>query len=183
MNTFKKALAGATIAAVLGAAPTAQAASVAVDVDISLPNMLILYAYNDIDLSITAGELAGLYTTCSSVDPAVGCAVEETTTTGAIVSGAVDLDIGSVVAATNTTATVRLNRSWGVRGMGFTSYDESIVLDSGDGVTAVAIEDIVTAPSMTLTTGYVDLTLDLDNLDGDNDGFTEADYTITVVGS
>lgn len=178
MRNLSKAL---LASAVLAAMPVANAATLDVDVDITLPNIIILYAYTDIDLTIAVDQLGPLLDTACTSD---NCSVDEGATTGALTTlgMTLDLDIASTVSPTlGTNPTIRLDNSWGVRGIGFSTYNESVTALAGNEVINLAIEDLG-APSLSLQTGYVEFDIDLTNPDADNDGSIEANYTITVTG-
>ncbi len=158
------------------AAPVTNAASLDVDVDIDLPNVVILYGYTDIDLTMAADQFGPLLdSNCTTDDCAVG---DNTPKTGEINAGLVDLAFTNNAAGTNPTIT--LDNSWGVRSFGYTSLQPSIVDNGSDAsVGNLAIEQITT-PSPTLQTGSVSFDLDLSQITTDN---VSASYTITVVGS
>lgn len=182
MKILKKALLGSAVAAVISTTPVTQAASLDVDVDITLPNIIILYAYTDIDLTIAADQLGPLLDTACSADD---CTVDQGATTGVLTALGTTLDLAIASAASpGTNPTVRLDNSWGVRGVGFTTYDESVTALGGNEVLNLAIEDLG-APSLALQTGYVEFDLNVAAVagpDADGDGFIEANYTITVTG-
>jgi hypothetical protein len=175
-------LATAVTAASLGTLSTAQAATLNVDVDITLPEIIILYAYTDIDLDIAADQLGPLLeAACTSDDCEIDLGTKSDTL--AALGTTLDLDIASDIApVVGANPTITLDNSWGVRGIGFANYDESIAADVGNEVLNLVIEDLG-APSLAVQTGSVSFDLDLSNPDFDNDGFIEANYTITVVGS
>lgn len=158
------------------AAPVTNAASLDVDVDIELPNVVILYGYTDIDLTMTADQFGPLLdSNCTTDDCAVG---DNTTQSGVLNNGSVDLAFTNNAAGTNPTIT--LNNSWGVRSFGYSSLAPSIVDNGSDApVQNLAIEQITT-PSASLQTGYVEFDLDLSQINTDS---VRASYTITVVGS
>ena len=179
MKILKKALLASAVTAAFASAPSIQAATLDVDVDITLPNVIILYAYTDIDLTIAADQLGPLLdTACTSDD----CEVDMGATTGILTALGTTLDLAlTSPAAPGADPTVRLDNSWGVRGLGFSTYNESVTPLAGNEVLNLTIEDLG-APSLTLQTGYVEFDLDVSDPDPDNDGFIEANYTITVTG-
>ena len=179
MKFFKKALiASAVTAASFGALSTASAATLDVDVDITLPEVIILYAFTDIDLTLAADQIGPLLDNTCTTDQ---CAVDMGVTTGVITAGAVDLGL-TVTPTAGADLTVTLNNSWGVRGLGFANYAETITAGADNEVTSLVIEDLG-APTLELQTGFVSFDIDSANPDPDADGFVEANYTITVVGS
>jgi hypothetical protein len=180
MNFLKKSVIATGLAAGLFAT-SATAASLDVDVDVTIPDVLILYAYTDIDLSFAAGDFAALLdSNCTSDD----CASAITATEGGTISGgAVDLNIGPDLSATGTSANINIQNSWAVRALGYGTFNASVA-DNGS-ESAVSNLDISPAsgtPSMTATTGDVSFDVDLTSSDLD-DGLLEANYTITVTGS
>ena len=164
------------------AAPVSNAASLDVDVDITLPEVVILYGYTDIDLTLNANQLGPLLEASCTSDQ---CTQNSGATTGNVNAGGnidLGLDAAVTVNAAGTNPVIRLENSWGVRGVGFNNYDESVSATAGNEVQGLAIQDLG-APSLTLNTGYVEFELNLSDLDPNNDGAVSANYTITVVGS
>ncbi|MCW8855721.1 MAG: hypothetical protein OQJ95_00045 [Kangiella sp.] len=160
----------------LMAAPVTNAASLDVDVDIDLPNVVILYGYTDIDLTMTADQFGPLVDASCTTDD---CSVADNTTqSGVLNNGTVDLAFTNNAAGTNPTIT--LNNSWGVRSFGYTSLAPTITDNGSDApVGNLAIEQITT-PSPSLQTGSVSFDLDLSQISTDS---VRASYTITVTGS
>lgn len=181
MNFLAKAAITTSIVAGLFATSATQAAQLDVDVDITVPDVLILYAYTDIDLSFAAGEFAALLdSNCTSED--CGSAITAAQS-GSIASGAVDLGISSDLSTAGTSASIDIQNSWAVRALGYGTFNASVTNDGSE--SAVSNLDISPAsgtPSMTATTGNVSFDVDLTSSDL-NDGLVEANYTITVTGS
>ena len=178
MNILKKSIVAAVLAASFIFASSSKAAKLDVNVDVNLPNVLILYAYTDIDLTYTAGEFASL----------LGCTAEDCTSalttpkSGTISSNAVDLGIASDLSTMGST-TITLQNSWAVRGLGYGTFKASIADNASE--SAVSNLDITPStgtPSMAATTGDVSFDIDLASSDLD-DGTVTANYTITVTGS
>lgn len=157
-------------------APAANSASLDVDVDISLPNVVILYGYTDIDLTMTADQFGPLLDSNCTADD---CSVADTNPkSGVLDGGTVDLAFTNNAAGTNPTIT--LDNSWGVRSFGYTALTPTITDNGSDApVGNLAIEQITT-PSASLQTGSVSFDLDLSQINTNN---VRASYTITVVGS
>ena len=181
MNILTKSMFVASLAASFIFASSSKAAKLDVNVDVSIPNVLILYAYTDIDLSFAPGEFASLLdSSCTTED----CASALTATqSGTISSNAVDLDIASDLGATGTSATITLQNSWAVRALGYGTFNASIAEKASE--SAVSNLDITPStgtPSMAATTGDVSFDIDLTSSDLD-DGTVTANYTITVTGS
>ncbi|GAA0205303.1 hypothetical protein GCM10009123_10980 [Kangiella japonica] len=181
MNILKKSTVVAIFATSFIFASSSKAASLDVNVDVSIPDVLILYAYTDIDLSFAPGEFTKLLdSSCSSED----CASALTATqSGTITSSVVDLDIASDLSATGTSASITLQNSWAVRALGYGTFNASIADKASE--TAVSNLDITPStgtPSMVATTGDVSFDIDLTSSDLD-DGTVTANYTITVTGS
>lgn len=158
------------------AAPAINAASLNVDVDIALPNVVILYGYTDIDLTMTADQFGPLLDSNCTTDD---CSVADTTPkSGVLNNGLVDLTFTNNAAGTNPTIT--LDNSWGVRSFGYTALSPTITDNGSDApVGNLAIEQITT-PTASLQTGSVSFDLDLSQISTNN---VRASYTITVVGS
>lgn len=180
-NTIKKTLMSSAVALAMVSGSSANAATLNVDVDVTLPSVVILYAYTDIDLTVAADQLGPLLDTACTADD---CAIDELATTGTLATlGTVDLDIGTAISPTvGANPTITIDNSWGVRGIGFTSYDESVAAAAGNEVTNLAIEDLG-APTLATQTGSVSFDIDLADPDPNSNGIVEANYTITVVGS
>jgi len=181
MNLLTKAAIVTSIATGIFATSATQAASLDVDVDVTVPDVLILYAYTDIDLSFAAGEFAALLdSNCTSEDCGSAITAAES---GSIASGEVDLGIVSDLATTGTSANINIKNSWAVRALGYGTFNASVANDGSE--SAVSNLDISPAsgtPSMTATAGDVSFDVDLTSSDL-NDGLVEANYTITVTGS
>ena len=192
-------LAGATLAATLGS-PTAQAASGAVDVDITFPPLVILYYYPNIDVTVDPDDLEDVIaagnahldvaecTEGSSGSVAeLSCETTEdalTLTTGTVNSGVLeyDADIANdtrVSTAVDDDISITLLNSWAVRALA-TSLTASVVGGGGD-FSSPTISPTSPTPSMTLGAGNVgDLSFDVDL--GGLTGVTASDtLTITVV--
>lgn len=157
------------------AAPVTNAASLNVDVDIDLPNVVILYGYTDIDLTMTADQFGPLLDSNCTTDD---CSVADTAPkSGVLNNGLVDLAFTNNAAGTNPTIT--LDNSWGVRSFGYTSLAPTITDNGSDAAVGnLAIEQIT--PSASLETGSVSFDLDLSQITTDS---VRASYTITVTGS
>ncbi len=107
----------------------AKAASVTVDVDVTLPQLLLLYCYSDVSVTVPAQQLANLVgagVTVTAEGTAPGGAAGDTSTLGATSSNATvsgsDLDVtlnatGGVSTTGLTTATLNLNNVCAVRGL------------------------------------------------------------------
>ena len=192
-------LAGATLAATL-TSPAAQAASGTVQVDITFPPLVILYYYDNIDVTVDADDLGdaliaantSLGTDCDEDNSGSAlefeCAADTDPlliSTGSFNTGELqyDADISNDAAASgslDTELTVTLENSWAVRAIA-SSLSATVVAGSGD-FTNPTISPTSPTPSMTLTDGdnVGDLTFDVD-LD-DMTGLTASDtLTITVV--
>ena len=181
MNILTKSMFVASLAASLIFASSSKAAELDVNVDVSIPDVLILYAYTDIDLTFTAGEFASLLDgSCTTED----CASALTTAqSGTISSNAVDLDIESDLSATGTSATITLQNSWAVRALGYGTFNASIADKASESAVGnLVISPTTGTPSMTATPGEVSFDIDLRSSDLD-DGTVTANYTITVTGS
>ena len=185
MNLFKKTAVATMLAAGLFATTSATAAQLDVDVDVTIPNVLILYAYTDIDLTYSAGEFAALLDStctaddCASTDPALTA-----TQTGVITGNTADLDIESDLPVAGTSASITIANSWAVRALGYGTFNASVAPAAGNEPAASGFDISPTTgtPSMTATTGEVSFDVDLTSTDLD-DGLLEANYTITVTGS
>lgn len=179
MSFLKKSILSAGLATAFLAASTANAASLEVDVDIKVPEMLVLYAYTDVDLTLDTGEFAALFdSNCTALD----CAVDlSTTKTGAIAGGNVDLGISL---GSGSTATITLQNSWGVRAIGSGPLAATVTdLATGDSsVSGHTISPTAPAVSATGTVGDVSFIVDFNNPDTDGDGFISTNYTIKVTG-
>ncbi|AOE49083.1 hypothetical protein [Kangiella sediminilitoris] len=181
MNLLKKSMIAAGIAAGLLVVSPAKSASLNVDTDVTVPDVLILYAYTDIDLSFGAGEFAALLDgSCTSEDCGSAISAAEA---GTITGGVTDLDIATDLAATGTTASITIQNSWAVRALGYGTFTASVA-DNGSetAVSGLTVAPTTGTPSMTATTGDVSFDIDLTSSDLD-DGLIEANYTITVTGS
>lgn len=161
----------------LMAAPASNAATLDVDVDIDLPNVVILYAYTDVDLTMDADQLGPLLdSNCSSDD----CAVADNATQTGVIDTAGNVDLNFTNNAASSNATITLNNSWGVRSFGASSLSPTITDNGSDaGVESLAIEQI-TSPSATLQTGWVSFDLDLSQISTSS---VNARYTIEVIGN
>ncbi|WP_223668726.1 hypothetical protein [Kangiella shandongensis] len=181
MSYLKKSVVAAGLAAALFTVSPAKSASLNVDTDVSIPDVLILYAYTDIDLQFAAGEFATLLDgSCTSDD----CASPLTTAeAGTITSGVADLNITPDLAASGTSASITIQNSWAVRALGYGTFNASVT-DNGSesAVSGLAVSPATGTPSMTATPGDVSFDIDLTSTDLD-DGLIEANYTITVTGS
>lgn len=179
MSYLKKSVVAAGLAAALFTISPAKSASLNVDTDVTIPDVLILYAYTDIDLQFAAGEFASLLDgSCATDDCASALTAAEA---GTITSGVANLDIASDLAG--TTSSITIQNSWAVRGLGYGTFNASVT-DNGSesAVSGLAVSPTTGKPSMTATPGDVSFDIDLTSTDLD-DGLIEANYTITVTGS
>lgn len=183
MNILKKSMFVAGLATGLIFVPSSKAASLDVNVDVTIPDVLILYAYTDIDLTFASGEFAKLLDgNCTSENCVSALTAPKE---GMISDSAVDLDISSDLAASGTSASVTLKNSWAVRALGYGSFEASVSHDIGNSDGAVSnllISPSTGTPSMVATTGDVSFDIDLTSSDLD-DGTVVASYEITVTGS
>jgi hypothetical protein len=172
---MRKILSAAALCVALAFSPAsgAHAASLNVDVDITLPNFLVLYCYDDISVSFTAGQLeTALGVTGGGVTvsgtPTVSAAAGQITAA---------LDIATEAPAITTTTNLLLQNVCGVRALsstgsvsvGITSFASSLVSSGGNGSIAVNSVTPSTA-SLALTGGFgtvtpfnVTMALDLAN--------------------
>lgn len=89
-------------AALVGYAPKLHAASVGVDVDITLSSILILYCYNDINVTITGAALAEVLHGSATYSDGNGFAKGGVTATANGASTALEADLGITSDTTNT---------------------------------------------------------------------------------
>lgn len=182
MNLLKKSAVATALVTGLFAASNAHSATLDVDVDITVPDVLILYAYTDIDLAFSAGEFAGLLdSSCTTEDCASAITAAQS---GSITGGAVDLNIVPDLNATGTSETITLQNSWAVRALGYGTFNASVADNSSEAsVSNFVISPASGTPSMTATPGDVSFDIDLTDPDPSGDGAINANYTITVTGS
>ncbi len=184
MINLRKALLVTVISASLAVipAPSVKAATLDVDVDIHFPQIVVLYAYTNIELSITTAGLAdALHTgaTVSGSDATLADALPNNTTGITDMTTAIDLDIASDTQFDlNADPVMTLNNAFGVRSLGYTGYSATVSTTGTE-----LISPTVTTPAntgLTLSTGNLSYTVDLDAVTGTAASGT---FTITVTGT
>jgi hypothetical protein len=188
-------LAGAALAASLNS-QVANAASGTISVDIDFPPLVILYYFDDLDITVDADDLEDVIldelTACaggSGTASEVECAADESPkalTTGTVSGSTItyDADIGSdtLVSAdlTNTTVSFTVENAWAVRALA-SGLTASATLGAGD-FSNVSVTPTSPTPSLTLTDGanIGDISFDVDL--SAIAGLTASDtITVTVV--
>lgn len=189
---MRKYLLGAALSCMTMAAqvPGAQAASVSIDIDVQLPEILVLYCYSDVSVTITSGVFSTIFAAGSTADPD-GAYVTLATNPDASTSGAnldVDLDATTdpAIGTPTTTATLNLNDICAVRGItsdgtvdvtatGPTQFDPGTAggtaLTGADGTGSIAVGTITASTAGTVSLGAltainVSMPLDFANVTG-----------------
>ena len=201
---FKKAtgLVGAAMLAALAHVPASHAATGTTAVDITFPPLVILYYFNNIDVTMDAAdletlvlngnatELAGCASStgvganlecASTTDPKAISGAGTITGTSISYSAAVEADAPAVNDLGSTAITVTLENAWAVRALA-TSLTASIAVSGTGDFTTPLIAPTNPTPALTLTDGanIGDVTFDVDL--SAITGFTASDVlTITVV--
>lgn len=204
ISQFKKAtgLVGAAMLAALVNIPASHAATGTTAVDITFPPLVILYYFNNIDVTMDAAdletlvlngnatELAGCAAStgvgsnlecASTTDPKTISGAGTITGTSIAYSAAVEADAPASSDLGSTAITVVLENAWAVRALA-TTLNASIALSGAGDFTAPLISPANPTPALTLTDGSnigdVQFDVDLSAITG----FTASDVlTITVV--
>ena len=189
MITTTRALGTGLLTGMLALLPvaSAQAATATTTVEISFPQILILYTFDQIDLSVDAAGLADAITPGTTTCAGDYCSDQGTvdlTGTGLALDGSdtLDADIAGGVGSLPGPVTVTVENAFGVRALGHSSYTAGVA--AAGTPNAAFGSPAVTTPNYTglqLSTGDLSFTIDLSQLSG---GATESqDYQITVTGN
>ncbi len=178
-------IAASAFAASLLASPNTMAASGTTQVDITFPPLIILYYFDDIDITMDANDLESLITnsnpSLSACTPGTGPASElicagstspkalatATDVTGGTATYDADIASDATVSPTvDSDVTIVLENAWAVRALA-SSLTASVALGGGDFTNAL-ISPTNPTPSLTLTDGQnigdVQFDVDLDSL-------------------
>ena len=178
----KGLLAGSLIAIFMS--PSTFAASGTTQVDISFPPLVILYYYNDIDITVDADDLSAMLASgvgsctagsaggvaeldCAAATDPLVLSTAATSGTEASYDAAIEGDANVSTLSANTDLTFVIENSWAVRALGGTLAATIGVSGSGD-FTSPLIAPTVPTSSLTLT-------------DGDNIGDVQFDVDITGI--
>ena len=178
----KGLLAGSLIAIFMS--PSTFAASGTTQVDISFPPLVILYYYNDIDITVDADDLSAMLASgvgsctagsaggvaeldCAAATDPLVLSTAATSGTEASYDAAIEGDANVSTLSANTDLTFVIENSWAVRALGGTLAATIGVSGSGD-FTSPLITPTVPTSSLTLT-------------DGDNIGDVQFDVDITGI--
>jgi hypothetical protein len=199
-----KTLKAATAAALLAGASMAHA-QIAVDVDIDVGEITILYAFNDVDVTLTSTALATILggtgtcaagtnsTNCSTGD--AGGPVNATVNAGNL-EAAFDISTNLGTVAPTNNINLVLQDVWAVRAVGGTSANTTVSVTVPGGTTitngassigvtgAAATPSTFTDPGLgTPQTGDVTLTLDFSSLNaaGNHDSGQDAGDTVYTI--
>ena len=196
------AAAGAAAATAMLSAPATHAATGTTAIDITFPPLIILYYFDDIDITVEADDLedliingnaalAGCTQGASGTDAELQCAAAETPkalgASGTVSTTTVtyDADItadANVSPAVTTDVTFVLENAWAVRALASSNLNASVALSGSGDFTNESITPTNPTASLTLTdgdtVGDVQFDVDIDSLTG----LTASDtVTITVV--
>lgn len=186
MKFLKKALiASAVTAASFGALSTASAATLQTDIDIDFPQVLILYGFDAISVTVDADFIGDIFTDadCGTGTDCRSGGADQLVTIDSANAGTVDVGLADGdLAAVTATGTLTFENSWGVRELGFTGFDATVTAVGAlpAGITGVDTTDATgTTSGFTLVTGDITVDYDLDALTADPSFTVEIEVTGT----
>jgi hypothetical protein len=171
------AKAGVLAGSLLGLSMLSQSANAAqgqTKVNVSFPPLIILYYYDQIDLDLTATDLAtaAAIGTCTASEPGVACAIAAPAAPLALTPGAGTITAAGTIATdapalgpSDTTIAFDITGAWAVRALGSSALTASVT-DAGASTDFSNVGTDLTSvtPSMTLTAGsnVGNITFDID---------------------
>ncbi|MBU2533935.1 MAG: hypothetical protein KKB37_14435 [Alphaproteobacteria bacterium] len=180
--------------AAFGTTQNAKAASLDVDVDITLPGFLVLYCYDNIDINISAANLStalGVTAGSSALVPPTGT---QTATSGTITN---DLDIAADTnTSLTTTVDLELQNICAVRGIGTSGSTADITisgvastLSGGASSGTISVSAVTPSTASVALTGFgnlspfdVTMSMDLANvIQADTFTNASAEFTVTAL--
>jgi hypothetical protein len=198
-------LALVAVAMTMGTTTASAQATGTTDLTVSIPDLVILYYYDTVSVSIDAEALAALAGDTVFANPELDeiLAVTGGTTSASALESSGDLTADLAISPTSTglsNATLTLQNAWAVRGLSSFSYEAGIALGATPNLTNGGSVIGVSNPAInvgggsygtsnvnvpvsglgTPTNGNVQLTLDLSTVTLSGDHSSTGTYTITV---
>jgi hypothetical protein len=182
LSTKLSALLAASL--LIAATSSAHAATATTTININLPQVVILYTFDTINLTIDAAAVGSLLTGAAQCTDANNLCIEIAPTPALTITdlsaASVDADIASSAAAIVGSRTVTIKNAFGVRSLGVAAANYTATI--AETAAAAFSNEVITAPANTglaLSRGDISFTLDLNQTSGTSASVT---YTITVNG-